>query len=262
MTLRFYYRDSELNGNTEANLNIWRYTGGSWKKYVPTRDTNSNYVEATVEVPSGSSDWVLSDAGDDQSLPVGLTSAIAVFEGGVVKLEWKVASEVNNQGFEIARRELPDGRYFQIGFVEGRGTESTSHRYEFQDHSVRSGHSYAYRITSISPIGERQVLADELIVHVGDFLVKFMLEPNRPNPFRKATTLSFGLPERSEVTIRIYDIRGRLVRTLNLGQLVPGRYRIVWHGCDDFGRNLSAGLYLYELDAGGHRAFGKMVRVK
>jgi len=266
VTLRLYYRDSELNNNTEANLNIWRYSGGAWTKYTPTtRDASNNYVEATVNIPSGSSDWVLSDAEDDQSLPVCLTSAVATFEGGIVKLEWEVASEVNNQGFEVHRRAEHQTDYALIGFVEGRGTDTGFKLYEYLDRAVEPYVWYLYRIYSVSLDGERKLIADGIKVYTDDsryIPAISVLYQNRPNPFYGGTLIRFSVPERRRVEVRVYDLSGRLVRTFEVGMVSRGTYDVWWDGRDEHGSEVGAGLYICELRAGGYRTAKKMVLMK
>ena len=68
------------------------------------------------------------------------------------------------------------------------------------------------------------------------------LSQNYPNPFNPITTLRYDLPERSNVSITIYDILGRKVRTLVQSVEEPGYKSILWDGTDDLGQQLSAGV--------------------
>jgi len=266
-TLRLYYRDSELNGNTEADLNIWRYYGGNWTKYTASaRDASNNYVEATVEIPSGSSDWVLSDATDDQSLPVTFVSASAEYlNTGIIRLTWQVASEVDNRGFEIYRREAETAAFSQIAFVDGRGTESTGWTYSFEDRSVVHGRWYHYRIVSVSLGGEREVLVDDLAAFAGwidTVPSEFEMSQNYPNPFNGQTQIRFRLPEATHTVVQVLDQKGSVVRSLASGTLGPGELRLIWDGRDDSGRSVPSGVYLCRVVAGSHRAIRKLLLVR
>jgi hypothetical protein len=86
-----------------------------------------------------------------------------------------------------------------------------------------------------------------------------VLSPNHPNPFNRATTLRYGLPERAEVVLVIYDILGRHVKTLARGVEEAGFKSITWDGTDDFGRAVSTGVYLYRIHAGDFIQTRKMV---
>jgi hypothetical protein len=84
-----------------------------------------------------------------------------------------------------------------------------------------------------------------------------------PNPFNPVTTLSFELPRQEAVRLRVYDVAGRLVRTLIDGEtLDQGRHEEVWRGRDDSGRQLASGTYFSRLEAGAHRETQPMVLVK
>ncbi len=88
---------------------------------------------------------------------------------------------------------------------------------------------------------------------------QFFLSQNYPNPFNPMTTIKFGIPKASSVTLKIYDIAGRLVSTLfNDAPLNPG---IVTYNFD--GRNLASGVYFYALYVDGNRFDSKkMVLIK
>ncbi len=83
-----------------------------------------------------------------------------------------------------------------------------------------------------------------------------------PNPFNPRTTIALDLPRAGEVSLRLYDIRGRLVRTLHDGPLAEGRHELVWFGDDDAGRALASGVYFYEAKAVGEERIGKLTLVR
>jgi len=97
-----------------------------------------------------------------------------------------------------------------------------------------------------------------------------VLHQNVPNPFNPRTVISFDLPERggsvqggrTTVSLLIFDVRGRLVRTLLREGLEGGSYRVSWDGRDDSGRALPSGVYLYRLDTGAWSSTRKMVMTK
>ena len=86
---------------------------------------------------------------------------------------------------------------------------------------------------------------------------------NHPNPFNPSTTISFTLPEAAEVRLRIFDVSGRLVRTLIDGEpRGVGGHHDVWNGRADNGSSAPSGLYFYRIVAGEHRATQRMTLVK
>lgn len=106
-----------------------------------------------------------------------------------------------------------------------------------------------------------KLLADVELLE-GQIPTEFALEQNFPNPFNPTTEFHYALPAPQHVTVRIYDIRGRLVSTLIDMQLPAGRYKALWDATDDDGRKLSTGLYFYRLEAGDFTAVKRMILLK
>ena len=91
---------------------------------------------------------------------------------------------------------------------------------------------------------------------------EFALHQNYPNPFNPTTTLRYDLPQDSHVLITIYDIRGRKVKTL-INENQNAGYRITqWNATNDFGQPISAGMYIYAIQAGDFRTVKKMILLK
>ena len=103
------------------------------------------------------------------------------------------------------------------------------------------------------------------------FAHTFRVEPfqtrlmaNYPNPFNPETWIPFELAEAADVTIRVYGVDGRLVRTLELGRRDVGEYAgrdeaAYWDGANASGEAVASGVYIYELTAGDYRAVRRMV---
>ena len=102
-------------------------------------------------------------------------------------------------------------------------------------------------------------------LRIGDVMPsRTCLLPNYPNPFNPETWIPFRLAEDSEVVIRIYDIRGRLVRELNFGRLKAGVYEskgeaAYWDGRSDQGEQVASGVYVCQMVAGEKTFVRKMV---
>ncbi len=90
-----------------------------------------------------------------------------------------------------------------------------------------------------------------------------VLRENYPNPFNPQTFIPFYLPVRERVTLKIYDIHGRVLRHLLKGRpLNSGHHTFFWDGRDDGGRKLSSGIYYYDLQAAGERRINSMILLK
>ncbi|MYF92071.1 MAG: T9SS type A sorting domain-containing protein [Gemmatimonadetes bacterium] len=79
----------------------------------------------------------------------------------------------------------------------------------------------------------------------------FALADNFPNPFNPTTTIQYALPRAADVELTVYNVVGQPVRTLVAEHQSAGRYAVEWDATDDRGHSLSAGMYLYRLQAGG-----------
>jgi hypothetical protein len=111
----------------------------------------------------------------------------------------------------------------------------------------------AANFTCSSPCGTAPVETTTVGVGIGITKTDLILGPNIPNPFRAATTIRFRLTESSKVSLRVYDITGRVVRTLIEGStLEPGDHESVWDGKADGAGILKPGVYFYELRRNGH----------
>jgi predicted outer membrane repeat protein len=91
---------------------------------------------------------------------------------------------------------------------------------------------------------------------------RLALERNVPNPFNPRTEIAFDLPRTSHVQLRVFDLRGRLVRVLFEGDLPGGHHVEIWNGVDGQGRSVASGTYFYELLADGQRRVRKMGLLK
>ena len=113
-----------------------------------------------------------------------------------------------------------------------------------------AGHVRVYSLAELF-IDSQQLLPD-----------KFTLDQNYPNPFNPITTLRYELPENGLVNITIYDMVGRQVKTLVNQRQDAGYRSIIWDATNDNGKPVSAGIYLYQIQAGGNMQTKKMVLLK
>lgn len=84
-----------------------------------------------------------------------------------------------------------------------------------------------------------------------------------PNPLNPRTDISFDLQKRSRVQLRIYDVSGKLVRTLVAGDVMdPGKCSVAWNGKDDRGSPVASGAYIYRLQAGPSVVTNRMTLIR
>jgi uncharacterized repeat protein (TIGR01451 family) len=90
----------------------------------------------------------------------------------------------------------------------------------------------------------------------------YALHPARPNPSQGQTLFSFDIPLAGRTTLLLYDVSGRLVRTLVEETLEPGRYSPQWDGRDQSGRTVAPGVYFLRIHSGAFSATTKLVRLR
>jgi hypothetical protein len=116
-----------------------------------------------------------------------------------------------------------------------------------------------YDLVVENPDGQTAVLSDQFVITAGEITdadnpsvpERFALGQNYPNPFNPVTTIPFEIAKRQQVTLRVYDVSGKLVRTLVDNVLSPDSYSVRWNGRNDLGADVISGVYFYRLDAGG-----------
>ena len=91
---------------------------------------------------------------------------------------------------------------------------------------------------------------------------RLALAAARPNPSRGEVTLELALPTDGPVTLRVFDVAGRAVRTVAARPLAAGRLSLRWDGRDDDGAAVAPGVYLCEARAGAERATRRVVMLR
>lgn len=184
-------------------------------------------------------------SGVNAPLPVVLSSFSASVKFNNVSLSWKTDTEINNSGFDIERvdyRQPAIGNWEKIGFIKGKGTVNTPTNYSFTDEKINAG-KYQYRLKQKDNNGNYEFHQLSGTVEVG--LPKdFKLSQNYPNPFNPTTKIDFSLPLDSKVSILIYDMTGREVKTLVNETRTAG-----YHTLELNASSLSSGTYFYRLIA-------------
>ncbi|HMS64094.1 MAG TPA: T9SS type A sorting domain-containing protein [Ignavibacteria bacterium] len=193
----------------------------------------------------------------DFPLPVELSSFTSSVTNNNVQLNWTTVSETNNSGFDVERSTV-NGEWSMVNFVKGHGNSNTQQNYSYEDKNLSSG-KYKYRLKQIDFNGnfEYYNLANEVVI---GFPNKFSLSQNYPNPFNPSTVISYILPAEavnSFVSLKIYDISGKEIRTLVSENQNAGRYEVKFDGS-----NLSSGVYFYKIEAGSLRGAREFTSVK
>jgi flagellar hook assembly protein FlgD len=99
----------------------------------------------------------------------------------------------------------------------------------------------------------------------GTLPLRAKLSQNFPNPFNPVTTISYSIPQgnaKLDVSLKVYDLVGRLVAVLVDGEKSPGTYTAVWHGTNSSATPVASGIYIYKLVAGNYSESRRMILLK
>jgi hypothetical protein len=91
---------------------------------------------------------------------------------------------------------------------------------------------------------------------------RFNLAQNYPNPFNPETQIRFELPQRSEIELSVYDVSGKLVKTLISDEMEAGGHVVKWNGDDADGEAVGSGVYLYRIEMGGLTETRRMILLR
>ena len=190
--------------------------------------------------------------------PSGLMSSISV---GVVHLQWEESSDEDFSHYRIFRDMNENFDISEDNFI---GENEIAEWYD----SLSTLGSYFYKVTAVDinenessssdPINVELLSLEELL----GAPELFSVHQNYPNPFNPITTFRYDLPENTHVQIIIYDMIGRKVKTL-VDQFQDSGYKYaVWDATNDYGKPVSGGIYLYQVNVGSNISTKKMVLLK
>lgn len=240
---------------------VYLLPGGT---YLVTNSTGLHEIDSTsgalIRTIYSTSNLQYISYVDYSIIPVELTSFTAKVSGRSVVLNWTTATELNNSGFEIERKESDDinqnSEWVNIGFVNGNGTSSASHSYTFiDDLTLTHNQTLSYRLKQIDFDGSFQYsqVIDVNILNP----MEFRLEQNYPNPFNPSTTISFNIPTDGFVNLQVFDIMGN-----QIAELLNKETKAGLHSIEFDASGLASGTYFYKLQAGGNIEVQKMLLLK
>jgi len=177
---------------------------------------------------------------------------------GACQLSWISSQERNNAGFNVLSGCSADGPFTRIN-ESIIGPELNRH-YEFRDVARANGQKYFYRLQAVALDGSIQEFGP--IAAVAERPTRMRLEQNYPNPFNPQTTIAYQIDALQNIDIVIYDVVGRMVRTLYRGPVAPGYYQLIWDGRNDHGRAMPSGVYHCVLAGPSARQIIKLLLMK
>ena len=234
-----YSKEISYNDNGEKDLVIgYKWTDNSWTEWHKTEnsfDANGDLSQKILSKWTGSS-WDLK-----ARITIGRD---ALFNPVEVLLERLDSNEVWSNVY------LRENTFFEDGMI----MESISSRWHNDGWHLKKRNEYTYvngpgrfSLSIVAPVS----LPNQII-----------LDQNYPNPFNPMTTISYEIPKGDFVDIGVYNINGNKIATLVSEFQTPGVKSYQWNGTNDYGNNVSAGVYIYTIQAGNHRQSKKMILLK
>ena len=228
--------------NAAATTNLSWQSGG----YAVTTDVGTSITS--------SGDWVAGNL-SNQTLPVELVSFSAITKGRNVELAWKTATETNNAGFEVQRKQVGT-EWTKVGYVDGNGTSAKEHNYTYTD-AAKSANKYSYRLKQIDRDGKFQY-SNEVEAVTALSAEDYKLSSNYPNPFNPSTKFNFAVKNAGQVSVKVFNGLGQDVATLFNEVAQPNQmYEMNFNA-----GNLASGTYFYVLRAQDRYEVKKMLLMK
>lgn len=213
---------------------------------LPQYDATNGFMILSTNDPSKSNLSV--SLITDYALPVTLASFDAFAQKKDVKLLWSTSEEINNAGFEVQRQAIDKtgnvSEWVNAGFVNGAGNSNETTNYSFLDLKPGNG-KFNYRLKQIDLNGNFELYNAPNAVDIGR-PQNYDLSQNYPNPSNPVSKIDYQLPEDANVNISVYDLTGRLVKTLVNSNMDAGYYTAVFDGT-----NIASGIYIYRINVNG-----------
>ena len=275
-----YFDSNYLPGITNPfTVNIYqREDEGSGSFDSLATSVSNDTIIVTV---NSFSEFVLASNDNDNPLPVILASFNAVIENNAARLQWQTYSEQNNQGWNIYRNlsnNFSDAYKINADLIDGYGTTTSLSNYQYTDEmTLIDNNQYWYWLESIANNGQNTLFNPISIVYNNneepdspEIPLVYGLQQNFPNPFNidktnKATTtiIPFRLENDERTKLSIYNIKGQLVKVLFDGEAKAKQlYNLNWNGKDSNNKEVSSGVYFYELESNNQLTRKKLLILK
>lgn len=218
-----------------------------------TNTTQADIENLTNWTTSNDAVTISTTAFTNSSLPVELVLFRALASQSQLILHWTTASETNNAGFEVQQKVGTS--FTSLGFVEGFGTTLEAQTYEFEVPTSTPG-PYTFRLKQVDFDGHFEYSAElEVTIGLPD---SYRLSEAYPNPFNATTSFTLSVQARQEVTVAVYDLMGRLVRTLYAGVLEANQAQAFTFEASD----LPSGVYIIQAQGETFTASQRVMLVK
>jgi len=188
-----------------------------------------------------------------------------------IQVKWATSKQFASYGFNLWRAVGADSNYSIIHETNDTIRLDTALlNYTFNDSNVTTGLTYYYKVQAKALNDSSLFFGPVNVLYTGIsgkpwepvITYSYKLGQNAPNPFKQLTTINYQLPKAGQVSLKIYNIAGQVVKTLTDGVQGPGAYNVKWNGMDQNNQKVSNGIYFYKLVTGDKQAIKKMIILK
>lgn len=249
---------SGMDLGNSANWQIMRKGDleNDWQVWADFTILDANHIRANNV--TAFSEWTVGTT-EEETLPVVLSSFTATNSAlGQVNIAWTTQSEANVHGYRVFRNFSDNYAEAQqvSSLIEGTNTSNQQH-YTFLDTDVEALSSYYYWLQQMDLGGSSNLYGPIMITLSGDPENPETPGPELvtairgifPNP-GSFVTMDYALAKSSPVTVKVYNLRGQLVKHVYQGSQDKGIHYLQWDGRDDKGQHCPSGLYFFELSSG------------
>ena len=158
---------------------------------------------------------------------------------------------INGDSVDFSFDPVENKIYYQLSDDDDLNNKSVSVQIIWSDLAGNSTNVDFDFSLNVTDINKNELLPTE-----------YVLYQNFPNPFNPETTIKFGIPEKANVEINIYDITGRYIKTVYSGELDASYFSVIWNGTNNFGHRVASGIYFYQLKTKAYNAVRKLIILK
>ena len=267
--------DGNLWVGTESfanNAELIKFDGTNWTSFNSTNSQlPQTYSIRDLAFDKFGNLWIATESAglvvfnENGIVPVELLSFSSSVIENDVTLTWTTATETNNQGFEVQRKQVSspqssvgNNEWNILGFINGSGTTTEPQLYFFVDENL-SAEKYHYRLKQIDFDGTFEY-SNTIEVEINS-PTKFSLEQNYPNPFNPSTNIQYAIGSRQFVALKVFDVLGKEITTLVNEEKPAGSYEVEFNPESSI-KNPATGVYFYQLKAGDYIETKKMILMK
>jgi hypothetical protein len=274
-----YNADFRLECVDTMTINVVRVVPIDY--YIDFGDFNDEYLITQTEIQGGDSKTEIIWVGDEDCITGTEESQYLycnvddgeIFEGDFIEYFISVEYYDSDPALQLRLQyDSTDDPYKSTSWISGKGWESfKTYTWEVKDGYMggRQNGGSDFRINLPQP----GLLVNRIFLGYLDYgpskiekkssrVENFRLGQNYPNPFNPTTSIQYNVAQQSEISLKIYNLRGELVRTLVDAEQSAGVYNQKWDGLDNVGAITPSGLYVYRLVANDFMQSHKMIKLK